>query len=45
MLLAARILGATHSRVVDHGTSGDATGDYGSVVGYGAAVVWKEGAT
>jgi hypothetical protein len=41
-LWAARALGATRARVVKHATSGDVSGDYASVVGYGAAVVWKE---
>lgn len=41
-LWAARALGATHSRVVKHATSGDVSGEYRSVVGYGAAVLWKE---
>ena len=41
-LWATRALGATHSRVVKHATSGDVNGDYTSVVGYGAAVLWKE---
>jgi AmmeMemoRadiSam system protein B len=41
VLWAARDLGASHARVVKHQTSGDVTGDYDSVVGYGAAVIWK----
>lgn len=41
-LWAARALGATRARVVQHATSGDVSGDYTSVVGYGAAVIWKE---
>lgn len=41
-LWAARALGATHSRVVRYATSGDVTGDHSSVVGYGAAVMWKD---
>ena len=41
VLTAARQLGATGVKVVKHATSGDVTGDYGSVVGYGAAVIWK----
>jgi AmmeMemoRadiSam system protein B len=40
-LWAARELGATQARVLKHTTSGDTTGDYTSVVGYGAAVIWK----
>ena len=39
---AARALGATRARVLRHATSGDINGDYSSVVGYGAAVLWKE---
>jgi len=42
VLLAAKSLGATDARVVKHATSGDVTGDYSSVVGYGAAVIWRE---
>ncbi len=42
VLLASKALGATHARVVQHATSGDVTKDYNSVVGYGAAVIWKE---
>jgi hypothetical protein len=41
VLWAARALGADHARVVQHATSGDVTGDYANVVGYGAAVIWK----
>ena len=41
-LWAARALGATHSRVVRYATSGDMVGDYSSVVGYGAAVMWRD---
>ena len=41
-LWAAQELGATHARVVKHATSGDVSGDYSGVVGYGAAVIWKE---
>ncbi len=42
VLLAAEQLGANQARVVKHATSGDVTRDYSSVVGYGAAVIWKE---
>jgi MEMO1 family protein len=38
---AARALGADTVRVLRHATSGDVTGDYASVVGYGAAVILK----
>lgn len=41
VLWAARDLGATHAKTVKHATSGEVTGDYESVVGYGAAVVWR----
>jgi AmmeMemoRadiSam system protein B len=41
VLWAARDLGADMVKVVRHATSGDVTGDYSSVVGYGAAVVLK----
>lgn len=40
-LWAARDLGARRVRVVDYATSGDVTGDYASVVGYGAAVILR----
>jgi len=40
-LWAARTLGATRARVVRHATSGDTSGDYTRVVGYGAAVMLK----
>ena len=42
VLWAARDLGANKVRVLRHATSGDVTGDFSSVVGYGAAVVLKE---
>ena len=41
VLWAARELGGDQVRVLRHATSGDVTGDYSSVVGYGAAVVLK----
>ena len=41
VLWAARALGADTVRVLKHATSGDATGDFNRVVGYGAAVVLK----
>jgi len=41
VLWAARNMGANQVRVLKHATSGDITGDYSSVVGYGAAVVLK----
>jgi AmmeMemoRadiSam system protein B len=40
-LWAARALGGNAVKVLRHATSGDVTGDYSSVVGYGAAVVLK----
>jgi len=41
VLWAARSLGGNAVKVLRHATSGDVTGDYSSVVGYGAAVVLK----
>ena len=41
MLWAARDLGANKVQILKYATSGDVTGDYSSVVGYGAAVVLK----
>jgi AmmeMemoRadiSam system protein B len=41
MLWVARELGADKVQVLKYATSGDITGDYSSVVGYGAAVVLK----
>ncbi len=41
VLWAARELGADRVKVLRHATSGDVTGDYSSVVGYGAAVILK----
>src|SRR5512135_459706 len=41
VLHAARELGADKVQVVRHATSGDVTGDYIAVVGYGAAVILK----
>lgn len=38
VLWAAQGLGANHAQVLHHATSGDVTGDYNRVVGYGAAV-------
>ncbi len=40
-LFASRELGADSVKVVNYATSGDVTGDMSSVVGYGAAVVYK----
>jgi AmmeMemoRadiSam system protein B len=41
VLWAARELGADEVKIVHHSTSGDETGDFAQVVGYGAAVVLK----
>ena len=41
VLWASRELGGTKVKVLRHATSGDVTGDYSSVVGYGAAVILK----
>lgn len=41
VLWAAKDLGADQVKVLRHATSGDVTGDYSSVVGYGAAVALK----
>lgn len=42
MLWAARDLGADHVQVLHHATSGDVTGDYEQVVGYGSAVITRQ---
>jgi AmmeMemoRadiSam system protein B len=41
VLWAAKELGADSVKVLRHATSGDVTGDYNRVVGYGAAVVLR----
>ena len=41
VLWAARELGADKVQILRHATSGDVTGDFSQVVGYGAAVVLK----
>lgn len=41
VLWAARDLGADQVRLVGYANSGDVTGDFDSVVGYGAAVVYR----
>ena len=38
VMIAAQALGADSARVVGYATSGDVTGDYAQVVGYGAAL-------
>jgi AmmeMemoRadiSam system protein B len=42
VLWAAKDLGADSVKVLHHATSGDVTGDYGQVVGYGAAVIVRK---
>jgi AmmeMemoRadiSam system protein B len=42
MLWTAKGLGADHAKVLNHATSGDISGDYDRVVGYGAAVVTRK---
>jgi MEMO1 family protein len=41
VMWAARAMGADRVQVLRHATSGDVTGDYDSVVGYGAAALLK----
>jgi len=41
VIWAAQELGANHIQVLNYATSGDVTGDFSSVVGYGAAVITK----
>jgi len=41
VMWAARELGADQVKVLRHATSGNVTGDYSSVVGYGAAAILK----
>jgi AmmeMemoRadiSam system protein B len=41
VLWAARALGADRVQVLHHATSGAVTGDFTSVVGYGAAAILK----
>ena len=42
VMWAARELGANSVKILNHATSGDITGDYSSVVGYGAAVILRK---
>ena len=42
VLWACEDLGADCVKVIHHATSGDVTGDYHSVVGYAAAVIYRE---
>jgi AmmeMemoRadiSam system protein B len=44
LIAAAKELGVTGAELIKYQTSGDATGDYGSVVGY-AGVIFKKGGT
>ena len=44
VMWAARELGADTVKILNHATSGDVTGDYSSVVGYGAAAILKRNA-
>ena len=41
VLWAAQELGANTVKVLNHATSGDVTGDYSGVVGYGAAIITR----
>ncbi len=41
VMWAARELGANRVEILRHATSGDVTGDYSAVVGYGAAAILK----
>lgn len=40
MLAASKELGAKHARLIKYQTSGDVTGDYDAVVGYGGIVIY-----
>lgn len=42
VLMAARALGATRSKVISYGSSGDVNHDYEEVVGYLSAVLWAD---
>jgi AmmeMemoRadiSam system protein B len=41
VLWASKQLGADRVSVLHHATSGDVSGDFDSVVGYGAAIIWE----
>ena len=41
VMVAARLLGANKAQVLHHSTSGESSGDYNSVVGYGAVALVK----
>jgi AmmeMemoRadiSam system protein B len=43
VLWAAKDLGADRVQILRHATSGDVTGDYSQVVGYGSAVILRSG--
>ena len=43
VLYACRELGANKVNVLDYSNSGEISGDYGYVVGYGAAVIYNSG--
>jgi len=40
MLIAAKLLGAKHAKLIKHETSGDVCGDYSAVVGYAGIIVY-----
>ena len=42
VLWAAREMGANHVQILHYATSGDVTGDFQQVVGYGAAVITRQ---
>jgi len=42
VLWAAKEMGANQAQVLQHATSGDVTGDFSRVVGYGAAVITRQ---
>lgn len=42
VLFAAKAMGANKVQILRHATSGDVTGDYDRVVGYGAAVILRQ---
>ena len=41
VMVAAKALGANQAKILNYATSGDVTGDFSQVVGYGAAVFLK----
>jgi AmmeMemoRadiSam system protein B len=42
VLWAAQVLGADTVTILNYATSGDVSGDFSQVVGYGAAIITKE---